>query len=439
MAGQRYAGPTYRAGAASSVIQLRPHHTLLSFTFLSEHILTKHTIKLRSRFLIALLSLILAVAIWLPTVHLFFRPRLVDFRQAHGIAPQVRPLAARHLALWEDPVRRAAEINRMRANNAEWDFMGRTYLVLALANLAIREPQQEPRYLGVIDTILDETLRLEQDRGMYFFLMDYAKRGPFRAQPPRSTFIDSEIALMLAARQLVQPDPHYVAPLAQRIDLLVQYMSRGPVLCGESYPDECWLFCNSAAIAAIHLSDRVDGRDHSAFIQRWLATIKAKLIDPQSGLLVSSFTYTGRPMDGPEGSSIWMIAHCLKLVDPNFAAAQYRLARQQIGCVLLGFGYAREWPATWQGRTDIDSGPIVPIVNASSGSTGLALLGAATFHDDAYLRQLLTTLQFAAFPLRHGGELRYAASNQVGDAVMLYAMVEGPLWDRAAAKREEHR
>ncbi|MFI5380893.1 MAG: hypothetical protein ACHRHE_16465 [Tepidisphaerales bacterium] len=391
-----------------------------------------------SRFLIALLSLLIAAAIWLPTLHLFFRPRLESFRQSTGVAPQVRPLAARHLALWEDPVRRAAEINRMRANNAEWDFMGRTYFVLSLANLAIREPQQEQRYLGIIDTIIDETLSVERDRGMYFFLMGYARRGPFIAQPPRSTFLDGEIALMLTVRQLVKPEARYAAPLAQRVDLLLQYMSRGPVLCGESYPDECWMFCNSVAIAAIHLSDRLDGRDHSGFVQRWLATVKSRLIDPTSGLLVSSFTYNGRAMDGPEGSSIWMIAHCLKLVDPDFAAAQYRLARQQIGRRLLGFGYAREWPETWQGATDVDSGPIVPVLGVSAGSTGLAILGAASFHDDAYLRQLLTTLQFAAFPMRHGGELRYAASNQVGDAVLLYALVEGPLWDRAAAKPEGH-
>ncbi len=395
--------------------------------------------KSRSRFLIAPLALLLATAIWLPVLHLFFRPRLADFRQPQGVASQVHQLAARHLGLWEDPVRRAAEINRMRANNAEWDFMGRTYLVLALANLAIREPQQEQRYLGIIDTIIDETLRLEQSRGMYFFLMDYARRGPYLAQPPRSTFIDGEIALMLAARQLVKPEPRYTASLSQRVDVLVQYMSRGPVMCGESYPDECWLFCNAVSIAAIHISDRVDGRDHSGFVRRWLATIKSRLIDARSGMLVSSFTYNGRPMDGPEGTSIWMAVHCLKLVDPDFAAAQYRLACQQIGRELLGFGYAREWPTTWQGATDIDSGPIVPIVGASSGSTGLALLGAASFHDDAYLRQLLTTLQFAAFPIRRRGELRYAASNQVGDAVMLYAMVEGPLWDRAGTKREVHR
>jgi hypothetical protein len=37
----------------------------------------------------------------------------------------------------------------------------------------------------------------------------------------------------------------------------------------------------------------------------------------------------------------------------------------------------------------------------------------------------VTTLQFAAFPSEHDGQLRYSASNQVGDAVLLYALVQG--------------
>lgn len=322
----------------------------------------------------------------------------------------------------------------MRASNAEWDFMGRTYFVLALSNMAMSEPEGQDRNLRVIDSIIDETLRLEASKGIYFFMMDYARAGSFRAQPPRSTFLDGEIAMMLAARQMVRPEPRYAPLLASRVDLIEQYLSRGPLMCGESYPDECWMFCNAVAVAAVRLSDLLDGRDHSMFIQRWLATVKTTLVHKESGLLVSSFSYDGRPKDGPEGSSIWMVAHCLKVVDPEFAAEQYQLARRQLGKELLGFGYAREWPPTWEGTPDIDSGPVVPVLGVSAGSSGLAVLGAATFHDDAYLQVLLTTLRFAGFPTSRGDELSFAASNQVGDAVLLYAMVQGPLWERALSK-----
>jgi len=378
-------------------------------------------------FAVALLSLIVATAIWLPSLHFFFRPRLSSFRQSDAIAPKARELANRHLHLWEDPAAREVEVARMRSSNAEWDFMGRTFLVLSLANMAIDEPAQRERYLRVIDTILDETLALEREKGMFFFMMDYARAGSFRANPARSVFLDGEIAMMLAARQRVAREPRFDQPLQERVDAIVQSLSQGPVMCGESYPNECWMFCNALAVAAVKTSDRLDGRDHSPFINQWLATVKEKLIHKESGLLVSSFTYDGQPMDGPEGSSIWTVAHFLRFVDPEFARDQYARARAQIGRSLLGFGYAKEWPPTWVGPMDVDSGPIVPIVGASAGSSGQALLGAASFQDDAWLRELLTSLQFAGFPTRDGERLSYAASNQVGDAVLLYAMVYGPL------------
>jgi hypothetical protein len=75
---------------------------------------------------------------------------------------------------------------------------------------------------------------------------------------------------------------------------------------------------------------------------------------------------------------------------------------------------------------DVDSGPIVPWLDASAGSSGLALLGASAFGDRDYLGGLLASLELAGF--REGG--RYRASNQVGDAVILYALSFGPLWRR---------
>jgi hypothetical protein len=126
-----------------------------------------------------------------------------------------------------------------------------------------------------------------------------------------------------------------------------------------------------------------------------------------------------------------MVAHCLQLVDEAFARDQYERARRELGGTLCGFSYACEWPASWSGPMDIDSGPIIPGLNISAGSSGMAFIGACAFGDDAFVRSLAATLDFAAFPSRKEGRLRYCASNQVGDAALLYAAVLGPLWDRA--------
>lgn len=78
---------------------------------------------------------------------------------------------------------------------------------------------------------------------------------------------------------------------------------------------------------------------------------------------------------------------------------------------------------------DIDSGPVIPGFGASASASGLAILAAAAFDDAKYLSVLLTSLEFGGFPTKRAGRLRYQASNPVGDAVLLYAMTEGPLWN----------
>lgn len=384
------------------------------------------------RLLLSLVSLAVGAAIWLPTVHLFFRS---PAPAADGLPSQTRALAERHLRLWTDPALREREVGRMRGSNAEWDFMGRSFLVWAVANMALRDPASKTRYLEVMDRIIDETLRIERDRGMTFFLMDYARSSPYIEQPAASMFIDGEIALMLAHRRVVEEKEEYRAELRKRVDRMAERMGKSPSCSMESYPDECWTFCNSVGLAAIRMADWLDGTDHTALLRRWIESAKANLVHAKTGLLVSSFRYKGFPMDGPEGSTIWAVAHFLQIVDPEFAADQYRRARRELGATALGFSWGKEWPASWEGPQDIDSGPIIPVVEVSAASSGLAFVGAAAFHDTDYFSSLLTTLDFAGFPEERDGMLRYCASNQVGDAVLLYSMVLGPVWERVLKGR----
>jgi len=381
-----------------------------------------------TRVLAGTAALLVAAAVWAPLLHLFYVPGPEDGPAPDGVPARARMLAEYHLQLWGDKSLRIGQILAMRESNAEWDFMGRTFLACALANMALRQEARKEEALGALDTIIDETLRLEAEEGMYHFLMPYARYKPFVVDPPRSLFIDGEIALVLAHRLAVAGKPRYREALGERIDLIVDRMEHGPVLSAESYPDECWTFCNTVALGAVAMADRILGEDHGAFLESWVATARKKLVDPGTGLLVSSYTYEGKPLDGPEGSSIWMAASMLRFVDEAFAEDQYRRAEKELRGSLFGFGYAREWPASWKGPADIDSGPVIPVLGASPGSSGLALLGAASFGDTDYARELMTSLELAAFPSVEKGRLRYHASNLVGDAVLLYALLQGPVW-----------
>ena len=90
------------------------------------------------------------------------------------------------LTITSQPVSRKGELDRMRRSNAEWDFMGRSFLVWSLAEMALREPARKEEFLAVMDQIIAETLELERERGMHFFLMPYSKASPYVAKPERS-------------------------------------------------------------------------------------------------------------------------------------------------------------------------------------------------------------------------------------------------------------
>ena len=67
------------------------------------------------------------------------------------------------------------------------------------------------------------------------------------------------------------------------------------------------------------------------------------------------------------------------------------------------------------------------MVGANAGSSGLALVAARAFDDEALVRGLVASLELGGFPVVEHGERRYAAGNDLADTVLLYALVQGPL------------
>lgn len=389
------------------------------------------------RLALTALSLGLAAGAWIPSVHLVLRPAQAAVRPPEGrTSPIAEGLLQHQLARWRERAAHAGESERTRAGCEEWDFMSRTFLVLSLANVALREPSRAGALVPVMDAVIDDTLALERAHGQEHFLMGYGRRGGWVQRPPRSVFVDGEVALMLGARRMVRDDGRYTAAHAARIREVVARMERAPLRSAESYPDECWTFCNTVALAAISVWDALSREDHGPLLRAWVTTARARLTDRDTGMLISSFTMDGRRGDGPEGSSVFLAAHMLQLVDPGLAREQYRRARDRLGRSVLGFGWASEWPAGGaRAQMDVDSGPTVPLIEANPGASGMAILGAAAFGDDRWLRELLTSVNLAAFPVRDATGMRLAAGNAVGDCVLLYALTQGPLWRAVGVSR----
>ncbi len=381
------------------------------------------------------MALLLAGVGWLPCVS----PIL------EAVRPPADPLASGLTrALTAEGGALAAEYPRLPASrNPEWDLMANLYVVLALGNQALAkssgsELQSAPAHhiaraarLESIDRIIEHTLQVEAEQGQQAFLLPYGRGAPFLDPQGRSLFVDGEVALMLATRLRVDGDPRWERLLRTRVAQIDGQLARGPALSGESYPNECWTFCNTTALAALVLADPVLGQDHTARVQTWIDFAKARLVDPDSGLLVSSFTWDGEPLEGPEGSSLWMVVHNLLLLDPEFADDQYTRAKAELGRTVLGVGWSAEWPSSHPARADVDSGPVVPLLEASPGASGLAILAAAAFDDHDYRDALLRSLHWVGGAERRGEQLHYPSAGRVGNAVLLYALEFGPLWARA--------
>jgi len=62
-----------------------------------------------------LAALVIALLIWIPSVHFFYAKPASAFYQAKGLSPKARELTERHLHLWADPKLREQELQRMRA------------------------------------------------------------------------------------------------------------------------------------------------------------------------------------------------------------------------------------------------------------------------------------------------------------------------------------
>lgn len=365
-------------------------------------------------------------------------PRVLRAWHAPDVKPvldrdTVHPLAAglaRHqLGVWTAQTP-AASAARTREANPEWDFMGRTFLAWSAANLALREPARRAEHLAAMDQLIARTLELEAQHGFRYFLMAYGQGDGYVARPAGSLFVDGEVALMLALRRLVEDRPVDRALLQSRLALMEAQLRASPLLAAESYPDECWTFDHANAMAAFRIADVLDGTNHSALIAEWLRVAKERLVDPATGLLVSSYRLDGTVKDGPEGSTLWLTAHALDLIDPAFAADQYARARRHLGHSIAGFWLAREWPAGSAAQTDIDSGLQLPLVEASPSSSAFALMAAANFGDREALGGFMASLTFAAFPVHDATGTHFAVSNAVGDSVILYALTLGPAWDR---------
>ena len=334
-------------------------------------------------------------------------------------------------AEWEDPTRRAASIRALRSGNPEFDLMRRTFLALSASERALSHPDEADRWLALVDSLIATTEADLAAGGHRHFLLGYADAKPWVDPTERSLFVDGELALMLGARRMVRDDPEVAAAHRARVADVVRAFEASPAGLPESYPDEAWLFCVTHALVAVRLADLLDGTDHDALVTAFTDQARRDLTHG-SGLLGSEFRTDRSMLDGPEGSSLWAVATNLRLLDEELADEQYAGAVEALSHEWLGLGWASEWGPGWRGAVDIDSGPIIPLLDASPSSSGFALMASRAFGDERRHRRLVRALAVPDLVLWVWPALAESPEWAMGQAVLLRGLMIGPLWEAAA-------
>jgi len=371
------------------------------------------------------LVVLLSPALYLPRAEPYFGP---------SVPADVKAQLQYFYRIWDDVGLRKTAHAEMRRQNPEWDLISRSFFGYSLANVALKDSGMRDEALRYLDLVIKDTLAVPWRD----FLLPYGNKRPFVQEPAASLMVDGEVSLLIGLRRLVRDDPgyEYRDDHARLIQRCIDAMQGGPRLVAESYPDECWLWCNPLALASIKVWDVLEGEDHSDFFEWWEVGARSKLVEPVTGLLNSAVTLRGGVIHPPEGSTIWIGASYLLPVCPKLAREQFALMKNELTGRLFCFRYGREWPKGCRGDWDIDSG-FTPF-GMGPASTGFALVASKEMGDKDLFARLLGLLEFVGAPRTRNGEMRYLSSNLVGDAAFLYAKTTGPAW-RELERREKAR
>jgi hypothetical protein len=197
--------------------------------------------------------------------------------------------------------------------------------------------------------------------------------------------------------------------------LFARYRASGGAAL-ETYPGEAYPPDNAAALAAIAVSFRLDGRDGAgALLDRFFARHR----DPRSGLLGQAVDpITSEPVDAARGSGTLWASYLISFASARISRELYESAKRALFVDGAGLGAMREYAG--DGTGDIDSGPVVFGLGLSA--TGFALGAARANGDRDAFTRLYATAHLFGLPLCRDERCSYVTGMSIGDAI-LFAMV----------------
>jgi len=159
------------------------------------------------------------------------------------------------------------------------------------------------------------------------------------------------------------------------------------------------------AVASLSIHDNIFTPEYQDEIELWIEKVKTRLDTPTLLIPHKVDSKSGRSIEGARGSSMALMLRILAEIDPEFAAEQYILFKENFVSTTLGLPSVREYPKGTAQTGDIDSGPIVMGVGFAAT---IVSIGTMPIFGDAYLgdQEYLTVNAFG-LELATGSQKKY--------------------------------
>jgi hypothetical protein len=304
--------------------------------------------------------------------------------------------------------------------NGEWYFGSFFSSGLGFLQLAIADPRDAPRYVGLAERCIEKMLSPAVRK---FDADSWGKHDPIDALGSDQDHVAflGYFNLLLSLDRLVNPATKY-AELNDRITAhLIARVEASKGLLLESYPSETYPLDNCTVIAGVALHQRATGADHHDLIARWTERCRTKWTDPKTGLLFQAWERNqDKPCDAPRGSGTAFGLYFLSFADARLSREFYGSLCRSLDDGLMSFGAFREYPRGMSGHGDIDSGPVV--FGLSLSATGFGIAGAKMFDDRDRFARLYSSAVLAGAPVESGDAIQFTTGGPLGNA-LLFAML----------------
>lgn len=310
--------------------------------------------------------------------------------------------------------------------DAEWVFGTSQMAALGYGQQAQRDPERRDEAIARMELAIEGLLSAE---GRAF------DRAKWREDPIESLADGRGHAawlgytnLALSLHRSLAPDSKYSKLNDQLTDAIAERVAAAPAGVFETYPSERYPVDTAAGIASVMLHDSLTGADHSIAIKHWKAGFADRQRDPATGLLYQSTDRHGKPTDYARGSGTFLTAWFLSFADADLACELYVAGKTSLRDDVGPLAGMREYSPDVNGGMDIDSGPIVAGLGASS--TGFAIGAAHACGDQQTAAALTQTANWIGRAVDTDGARHWKTGVQLGGApvadAIMFAMMGTP-------------